>query len=442
MILMLLHHRKVRRAKRQSASLLLRFALVSGLLTGVFGTVLAVWLSTDIRQNHIGDTRDNATYSLALAIDTAYVPGPRTSELTAAQSVAAANFLRGMVATHKYVGATAYTAAAPGMKPGTKTVGYATESARLGKNEQTRPQLTEAFGGTLVSKVVTAPLNGVPDVTERAALKRFGPLLETFVPVRMDGKRMAAVILYQQWKPVEKQIDEATTEMLLIVGVGSVIVWLGLMGFILSVARQLKVRDKANWRLASHDSLTDLPNRKLIGERTERALALAARTGGSVGLMLIDVDSFKEVNDTLGHHAGDALLQQIGPRLASGLRDSDSVARLGGDEFVILLPALTNAEEAMAAAERVTANFAEPFTVEDLDLDISISIGIAVSPEHGDDFPSLLRHADVGMYAAKHAGIGIAAYSSDAELELANARTAQQLLARQIRPRPMAGTKP
>ena len=412
--------------RKQRRSLLLRFALVSGLLTGLFGAVLALWLASDIRHSDIGATRDNATYSLALALDSAYVPG-QTKPLTPAQSAATLNFLKAMVRTDKYVGATAWT--------NRNTVGYAIEAGRFGTRETTRPELAEAFAGTLVSKVVRNPLSGVPDLTEREALAKYGPVLETFVPVHIAGKISAAVILYQRWTPVEKQIDDATTSMLIIVGAGSIILWLGLVGFFVSVARQLKVRDEANWRLASHDSLTGLPNRKLIAERSEQALAAASRSGGIVGLMLIDLDGFKQVNDTLGHHAGDDLLEQVGPRLSEALRESDSVARLGGDEFVVLLPALATAAEAMATAERVIVRFSEPFTVNQLHLDVNISIGIALSPNDGVDFSALLRSADIGMYAAKNAGTGVAAYSPGAERDLARARLAQQSLAMRIRPR-------
>ena len=417
-------HRNPRRTRSRSP--LPRFALVSGVLTALFAAVLASWLASEIRNTSTNNSLDNATYSLSLALQTSYVPG-QTRALTPAQIVATTNFLKAMVISGKYVGATAWNAK--------NTVGYAIESGRIGKTEKTRPELAEALNGTLVSKVVRSPLPGVPDLTERRALMKFGPVLETFVPVRIGGKTLAVVVLYQQWRPVERQINRATVDMLLIVGTGSGVLWLGLVGFIVSAARQLRVRDEANWRLASHDSLTDLPNRKLIAERVDQALASAARTGSFVGLMLIDLDGFKEVNDTLGHHAGDALLEQIGPRLAGALRDSDSVARLGGDEFVVLLPALVSTEEAMATAQRLSAAFAEPFAIEDVKLDVKVSIGVVVGPAQGEDFAALLRHADIGMYAAKRAGTGVAAYSPGAEQDLLNARQAQQALARRIRPR-------
>ncbi|MCW2547911.1 MAG: hypothetical protein JWN96_2371 [Mycobacterium sp.] len=413
---------------RRRPSLVLRFALVSGILTGLFGAVLGLWFSATIRHNNIAYARDSASYSRDLALSTASQAAALTTSFNAAQFDATRTFLKAMVSTGKYVGATAW------LTP--STVAVANEPGRIGKHETARPELALALRGQLVSIIVRTPIADIPDATERAGLVTAGPLLETFVPVFLDGKVVAAVQLYQPWRPVEKQIDHETTQMLLIVSAGAVVVWLGLMGFIISAARQLRVRDTTNWRLASHDTLTGLPNRKLIRERVEQALSAASRSQGSVGMLLIDLDGFKEVNDTLGHHSGDLLLEQIGPRLADTLREADSVARLGGDEFVVLLPDLSGPAEAMATAQRVSASFAAaPFAVEGLDLDVKVSIGIATSPDHGADFDALLRHADVGMYAAKHSGTGVAAYSPRAERDLATVRLARRTLARRSRPR-------
>jgi diguanylate cyclase (GGDEF)-like protein len=126
----------------------------------------------------------------------------------------------------------------------------------------------------------------------------------------------------------------------------------------------------------------------------------------------MDLDRFKEVNDTLGHQCGDLLLQQIGPRLQTNLRDTDTLARLGGDEFALLLPG-TTAEEARAVAERLLRGFLAPFEVGSANLEVGISIGIAVFPDHGVDADTLLRRADMAMYLAKADRSGWAMYQSD-----------------------------
>jgi diguanylate cyclase (GGDEF)-like protein len=146
------------------------------------------------------------------------------------------------------------------------------------------------------------------------------------------------------------------------------------------------------------DVLTGLANRKRLGERAD-----AAVHDGPVGLVLLDLDRFKEVNDTLGHHVGDQLLMVVAQRLASVLRPQDTVARLGGDEFALLLPG-ADGPSAVRAAERAREALAEPFVLDGLLVDVSASAGIAVSPEHGTAVDELMQHADVAMYLSKESG--------------------------------------
>jgi diguanylate cyclase (GGDEF)-like protein len=150
---------------------------------------------------------------------------------------------------------------------------------------------------------------------------------------------------------------------------------------------------------ANSDGLTGLANRKRLAERTTQAVH-----DGPVALVLLDLDRFKEVNDTLGHHVGDQLLGVVAQRLESSLRPGDTVARLGGDEFALLLPG-AGAAEALAATTRAREALAEPFVLGGLLVDVAASAGIAVSPEHGTDVDELLQHADVAMYLSKESGL-------------------------------------
>jgi diguanylate cyclase (GGDEF)-like protein len=146
--------------------------------------------------------------------------------------------------------------------------------------------------------------------------------------------------------------------------------------------------------------LTGLPNRTLLEDRLNQALHAASRQSTSLSLLLLDLDGFKEVNDSLGHAGGDVLLSEIGPRLRHILRESDTVARLGGDEFVVLLPSV-NLADASIVAEKILATLEQPFVVEGRALYVGGSIGIVAYPEHGRDAETLLRRADSAMYAAK-----------------------------------------
>jgi diguanylate cyclase len=181
-----------------------------------------------------------------------------------------------------------------------------------------------------------------------------------------------------------------------------------------------KQLERALTRQAFTDQLTGLPNRALLHDRIQQAIRLAGRQGLTVALLLLDLDRFKEVNDTLGHHHGDLLLQQVAERLRGSLRDSDTVARLGGDEFAVLLPQIASIQDATAAAEKLNAAIESPFTLDGLTLDVDASIGVAAYPDHASDANELLQRADVAMYAAKATHTGYTVY--DPSLDQHNPR--------------------
>lgn len=156
--------------------------------------------------------------------------------------------------------------------------------------------------------------------------------------------------------------------------------------------------------LAQYDALTDLPNRVLLQDRARHALALARREGKSLAVMYLDLDGFKDVNDTLGHDLGDQLLVQFARRLQAAVRESDTVCRQGGDEFVLLLPGLEGAEQAVVLARKLLAVCRTPFDLQGHTATVGLSAGMALFPQHGSSFEELARHADTAMYAAKRAG--------------------------------------
>jgi diguanylate cyclase (GGDEF)-like protein len=157
---------------------------------------------------------------------------------------------------------------------------------------------------------------------------------------------------------------------------------------------------------ALHDALTGLPNRSLFRHRIEQVVSAGRRGERTAAVMLIDLDHFKEINDTLGHHAGDRLLQEVSVRLRASLEEPNTVARLGGDEFGVLLSDLGSSEEASAVAHDLLTQLREPFLIEGLTLEVDASIGIACAPEHGTAVEQLIQRADIAMYAAKEGGRG------------------------------------
>ncbi len=175
------------------------------------------------------------------------------------------------------------------------------------------------------------------------------------------------------------------------------------------VTERLALQSEMEHR-ALHDALTGLPNRALLADRFDQALRGAERAGTRVGLLLLDLDRFKEVNDTFGHHHGDLLLCQIGLRLAGALRGVDTIARLGGDEFAVLLRDVHRLEDATKVATALLAALTSPFHIEGVEMDVEASVGVVISGEHGHDAITLMQRADVAMYAAKAQHVGVFAY--------------------------------
>lgn len=156
--------------------------------------------------------------------------------------------------------------------------------------------------------------------------------------------------------------------------------------------------------LAEFDTLTQLPNRALLTDRLSQAIAMARRNGDKLAVLFIDLDRFKNVNDSLGHATGDRILQEVASRLCLIVRESDTVSRLGGDEFVVVVTSLEHAGNAMPTAQKILASLGRPYQIDDHELQLTPSIGIAIYPDNGNDNESLLKNADAAMYHAKSSG--------------------------------------
>jgi diguanylate cyclase (GGDEF)-like protein len=177
-------------------------------------------------------------------------------------------------------------------------------------------------------------------------------------------------------------------------------------------------------RLAHYDQLTSLPNRTLLRERVEHALARAMRAGSGVATLILDMDRFKEINDMLGHEVGDKLLIEAAQRIRASVRDQDTVARLGGDEFAVILEGVSEAKEVLPVIERIIGSLSDVTTIDGHEVNSSTSVGIAMYPENGRDLSELLRAADLAMYQAKSSGRGRYQFFADAMQEEAQSRHA------------------
>ena len=172
------------------------------------------------------------------------------------------------------------------------------------------------------------------------------------------------------------------------------------------LTEKLSQQKKEMEYMALHDALSGLPNRYLLADRLNKLVEVSKRNRGRFALAMIDLDGFKNINDTHGHEVGDALLQEIARRLSACLRSVDTVARVGGDEFVLLLDGL-DGDSSLDICVRSAAEIAKPFLIRNIEAQVSSSIGIAIFPEHGDDPETLTRKADQAMYAVKVKGGGI-----------------------------------
>lgn len=179
-----------------------------------------------------------------------------------------------------------------------------------------------------------------------------------------------------------------------------------LVGYVLMLQdiSERREQERIIHHMAYHDALTGLPNRVLLSDRLDQALASVKRNSAAGALMMLDLDRFKDINDSLGHSTGDALLKEVAKRLADILRKSDTVSRMGGDEFVLLLPTIANSESSSLIAGKIVRAFRKPFFCDGHTLKVTTSIGIANFPEDGEDIETILKNADIALYRVKETG--------------------------------------
>jgi diguanylate cyclase (GGDEF)-like protein len=280
-------------------------------------------------------------------------------------------------------------------------VTYSTDHRLIGATPHVRSaDLHEALAGIVRGDTTTLPAGLTGGGRSQKALR-------TYAPVAVDGGT-GVIALFQDYRPIA---GAAAATLLPTAGVfeaALLILFVTLVPLLRRASVRLRRQMEEIQHRALYDQLTELPNRALFGDRIEQAVSAARRDGGSATVMFLDIDHFKEINDTLGHESGDVLLQELSTRLHGEMRASETLARLGGDEFGILCAGPP--EDVSLLAERLHAALREPFLISGFALEVATSIGIAGYPDHGDDVETLLRHADVAMYIAKEAHAGTVVY--------------------------------
>jgi len=400
----------------RSSSLLTRFGVVSLLLTIAVGAVLSSVLSAAIEDRARQQAEDAALMAVRLGLQPRFTQADLADGFDAArlagvedtvEDAAEALGTRGQaLAAFDPIELKIFNAG--------RTIVYHSESPELVGETSRSGELASALQGYVVS--------GFAHSADDGAGSEDGDhqLLEVYVPLQYDGADQpdGVIELYLPYAPVAAAVREDVRTMTIALGISLAAFYVVVFRLIASASRRLRrqtedLRTSAerDRHQATHDGLTGLPNRELLRDRLGQSLAVASRSNIEVALLLIDLDRFKEINDTLGHSFGDRLLCQVGPRLQSVLRDGDTVARLGGDEFAVLLPLVDDVGEAQAVAERLRNSLHQSFDVDGCALDVEASIGIALSPWHGTDTEELLRNADIAMYAAKERKAGAVVFA-------------------------------
>lgn len=286
---------------------------------------------------------------------------------------------------------------------------------------------TESFAnGVLESSfdgIITFDASGVIESANPAASRLFGRVPESLMGMRItsllagDAERTGAPkeLVRAFSEPSEalgRRADETTFPLELVVSHVQESDPAHYVGILRDITMR-KAQEEALKHQALHDSLTGLPNRLLLQDRLEQSVRTGKRYNRTFALLILDLDRFKNVNDTLGHGVGDHLLIEVGHRLAQPLRESDTMVRLGGDEFAVLLPNSEHVEDAHRVAERLQEALSAPFRFDSLSFEIGASIGIALFPRDGDEAGKLLQNADIAMYNAKKNQTGIGEYDAE-----------------------------
>jgi diguanylate cyclase (GGDEF)-like protein len=337
-------------------SLLQRFAVLSAVLIALLGAALGYLVRRDVRDRALDQAAGHAHLVARLAIQPLLSPGDLSAGIDAAS----------------------------------------------------RERLDQALGAVRaagVSGLTVRNADGTIVYADGARGRRTGRVLDVHVPIRFaDGPPAGTLELSVPYEPIQRSIDRGTRRIYIVLGVGLLVLYAGLFRLMARAARTMRRQASENERLTLHDPLTELPNRALFRERAQQAVRAARRSGARVALMVLDLDRFRVINDTLGHEAGDALLAKVGSRLQTALRETDTVARLGADEFAVLLPEVADHAAASLAADRLLKTLEFPFPIGGVSVEIEASVGVALFPDHGDDVDELIQRADVAMYAAKDAG--------------------------------------
>jgi diguanylate cyclase (GGDEF)-like protein len=287
---------------------------------------------------------------------------------------------------------------------------YSDDHSLIGEHFDNSKTLQRTLAGdrvTSISNLASA---------ENADARGHGELLEIFVPLRVGRAANPAAVfeLYLPYAPIASSISAQSNRLYFVMFLGLGFLYLALFRLATRASRELRQQADENLYQATHDALTGLANRAVLDTRLQETIERHRRDDGGLALLIIDLDRFKEINDTLGHHSGDLLLRELGPRLEAAIPPGNTVARLGGDEFAVLLTD-ADPDTALATARAIRTTLGKQVTLANVSVEVEASVGIACWPADGADAETVLQHADVAMYAAKNARAGVMRYRRETD---------------------------
>ena len=381
----------------KTPSLLTKFGIVSALAIITLGLVLSQILEGFVRDRAILTAKQSIEAAARVGVQPHITEGDLRRGFTASRYAKLQEVLGGEVLLDGTVAE--YT-----IWNGDLETVYSADASKVGESAGRAASLEAALAGRSHAAKKTLTVEGLDSEQ-----------LHVYVPLRFQADQPARGVLEiaLPYRPIAQAITDDARQLQGILLGGLLLLYLALFHIVRDASKRLRRQAKTNEYQAFHDVLTGLANRALFKDRVQQAIREGERESRLLAVMLMDLDRFKEINDTLGHHKGDQVLKQVADRLNEVLRDTDTVARLGGDEFAVLLPHIPDPAAALHVAEKICENLTRPMAIEGMSLEVRASIGISFFPGHGEDVDLLLQRADVAMYLAKASGNAYEVYTAE-----------------------------
>lgn len=382
-----------------------RVALTSLVPMVVLGFVLTSVLEHQVETHSVADAGQSARLIASIGIQPRLTPSEVRNGLTAQEIRGLDEQLRSRSATENLARIKIWNAA--------HTVIYSDDHSLIGESFHEEADLNEALEGRASTGEVLTPERN----SETSSEVGLGKLVEVYVPLRFagGGPPAGAFEIYLSFRPIAAAVAHDKRIIVLVVAIGLALLWAVLFRIVATASKRLRRQAHENDVLARYDPLTGLPNRTLFRERVEQELRSAGQRRRDTAVLLIDLDGFAEINNTLGSSTGDEVLREAGRRFQAQLGDDALVARIGGDEYAILCPHAEGVSGALRTAGSLQAGMAAPIVVDDLALNVEASIGLAVAAADGEKLDELLQHADAALARARSRHTRVEVYSAELE---------------------------